>query len=699
MLRSMFHKLNRTLPISANSGCYSLFACTLAILVFGGLTAQAAVPVVSGPTDYSFSHCETGTLDFVASDQENNFPYDWEIVSGPGTLAVTGAHSARWTCDDAPQSGTAVLEIRACDISGTWGPVHTVNLEFLNTAPEIVSVEDISPWEAMPIGVGQTKTRTIVALDFDECDSLSWSIVSWFPQSSGDLVTIEDGVVTYKPADGEASVEMVVEVSDGLESTQITIHWRVRWCVCKWLQIDRVDGAMPGQFADVVVRINDLDSWYGLGSFDLLFAYDAGIMTFNEALRGDIYEDCNWEYLSYQVGMNEDGCATCPTGLVRVVGVVGASGPQEPPYCMLENDRTTLTVLRFQLADDERVSCQFAPVRFYWADCESNLLTIADGTESQISTNVVDYDPYQGFVDITDDLSSLPSYAGTPDECLTGEPGEPYRICTFINGGIEVLCPNGDPEPGDINQNGIRYEMSDAVLFQRFLTEIIPCPDPPAQGGYATDINRDGQILTVADYVLLLRIITGDVLPGSYKTSPAPAAYTHKNGTLGVDTKMGAALVTLRGDAPVRSLAEGMDMAQGVVEGNRRILLYSLDGKATFSGAFLETDAEILSIEFATWDGQTVMLKNQPQTFTLKQNYPNPFNPVTTICFALPEASDVSLDVINAIGQTVAHLVAERLDKGPHMVKWDAINMPSGVYFYRLKANGIFETKKMVLLK
>jgi len=86
-------------------------------------------------------------------------------------------------------------------------------------------------------------------------------------------------------------------------------------------------------------------------------------------------------------------------------------------------------------------------------------------------------------------------------------------------------------------------------------------------------------------------------------------------------------------------------------------------------------------------------------TYVLKQNYPNPFNSSTTIEFSLPGSAYVSLKVFNLLGEEVAALVSEQLSTGRHEVKWDASGFPSGVYLYRLQAEGFAETKKLLLLK
>ena len=87
------------------------------------------------------------------------------------------------------------------------------------------------------------------------------------------------------------------------------------------------------------------------------------------------------------------------------------------------------------------------------------------------------------------------------------------------------------------------------------------------------------------------------------------------------------------------------------------------------------------------------------KSFALEQNYPNPFNPRTTIVFTLDKKSDVKLTIFNILGQEVATLVDEVRNAGNYPVIWDASNVASGVYFYKLSAGDLTHTKKMVLLK
>jgi hypothetical protein len=88
-----------------------------------------------------------------------------------------------------------------------------------------------------------------------------------------------------------------------------------------------------------------------------------------------------------------------------------------------------------------------------------------------------------------------------------------------------------------------------------------------------------------------------------------------------------------------------------------------------------------------------------PQAFLLKQNYPNPFNPETTIEFTIQKTELVTLDVFNTVGQKVGALINEKMSPGTFQVTFNAGHLPSGVYFYRIKAGTHTDIKKMTLLK
>ena len=90
---------------------------------------------------------------------------------------------------------------------------------------------------------------------------------------------------------------------------------------------------------------------------------------------------------------------------------------------------------------------------------------------------------------------------------------------------------------------------------------------------------------------------------------------------------------------------------------------------------------------------------NGPLTFDLAQNYPNPFNPSTSIKYSVPESGNIRLSVFNIVGEEVAVLVDGFSQAGFFEVTFDASNLPSGVYLYKLQSANSVQTKKMMLLK
>ena len=131
---------------------------------------------------------------------------------------------------------------------------------------------------------------------------------------------------------------------------------------------------------------------------------------------------------------------------------------------------------------------------------------------------------------------------------------------------------------------------------------------------------------------------------------------------------------------------------------NTRILVYSMEKGASFSGDVLRVDGDLVSIELATYEGAPMTAKVIPSRYTLHQNYPNPFNPSTVVSFDMKKAGDYEVRVYNITGQEVARFNGHA-DAGTVEVPVDGSNWSSGVYFYKVKIDNFTDTRKMVLLK
>ena len=93
------------------------------------------------------------------------------------------------------------------------------------------------------------------------------------------------------------------------------------------------------------------------------------------------------------------------------------------------------------------------------------------------------------------------------------------------------------------------------------------------------------------------------------------------------------------------------------------------------------------------------VVTGSPLTFSLMQNYPNPFNPTTTISWQAPAASWQILKIYDVLGKEIATLVNEERPAGSYKMSFDASDLTSGIYFYKIQIGSYIQVKKMVLLK
>jgi hypothetical protein len=368
-----------------------------------------------------------------------------------------------------------------------------------------------------------------------------------------------------------------------------------------------------------------------------------------------------------------------------------------------------LVKLHFLVTNDRNYGCMFVPVSFYWIDCGDNTLSDESGNWLYLGLEVYDFTGNE----ITDPVEY--GYSGPAADCFdTVYSSEdvfknaPIGSIIFRNGGVDIICPDSIDDRGDINLNGIRDEIADAVVFTNYFIYGLGAFTINVEGQIAaSEVNGDGTPLTVGDLVYLIRIIVGDAQPLPKTLPNVSAEFTARGDVISVetDTELGAAVFVFDGHVTptLAASASHMDLKHAYVDGVTRAIVYGMDrGDALVSGEVLNIEGRgtLISVEAADYRGFDVDTRNSvvPVAYELKQNYPNPFNPVTTIELYVPVATEWTLSICNVAGQQVAQFNGFS-NPGIERIEWNAGDAASGIYFYTFKTKNFVDTRKMMLLK
>ena len=129
------------------------------------------------------------------------------------------------------------------------------------------------------------------------------------------------------------------------------------------------------------------------------------------------------------------------------------------------------------------------------------------------------------------------------------------------------------------------------------------------------------------------------------------------------------------------------------------VLLNDLIFTDSSTGYAVGSDGTILKYHSAISNTEELLKRKLPEGFSLRQNHPNPFNPVTTINYYIPEPCFVTIKIYDILSNEIYTLVEDEKPAGNYETTWYPVNIPSGIYFYRIKAGKFIETKKMLLVK
>jgi hypothetical protein len=469
-----------------------------------GIVFTGCPPYVEG------SHCDSMFYQVVAVDLSTGKQcpeMKYLLVSGPGTINLkTGLWVFHPERDSLPSYYHGEVEIAAYKGNDTTTSDENCRFDvyFQDFSP-IVKPRCGTRFTCLP---GDTEVVTIEITDVDSCDSPQIDSVTVSPKPVGFFeFDPAEWVIRFSPdpADSGMTFRVGVTVSSGRPSGTCFLYIDAFWPEATYsVRIGYLEEVLQGQLCEVPVTLEKFDHAEGLGGFDILVAYDAPALAFQQALGGDLYDSCGWEYFTYRYGPSGNCSYNCPSGLLRVIGMAETNnGPYHPnPTCAVDNPGwvstvpVTLATIRFLVSNDRNLECQFVPIRFFWVDCGDNTLSNHSGYELYLSALVYGYPD-----SLISSKAEYPTYFGAQDTCVIDDPYarlRTIRAVDFYNGGLQIICADTINGRGDINMNGLAYEIADAVMFSNYFIQGLAAFGDHAEGSTAnSDVNEDGKPLTI----------------------------------------------------------------------------------------------------------------------------------------------------------------------------------------------------------
>ncbi len=669
------------------------------------------------------SHCDTIQAEVWAFNRTgfsmvNTIGY--KVIEGPGTIDV---QKGLWRFVPSIENAGEVcyVTVQAYDLNTfeeALQPCRFVVAVSPNRKPTL----SLSPGVSGNTYYADAPGSTLVDLqvsDANPCDQVTLFVKSVVPTPVGYASTIGSTQLLFRAeaADADQAFEVIICATDGRDTTCETATFTTGSVTPYRLEIETTEDAIQGQhqYLDVTMTWGQQP----MGGFDLLMAHDRSVLNFQAVQPGLLFDPlygCDWEYFTYRRWF-------WPLdGMIRVVALADINDGANHPSCYILPSPFNLFTIDFLVTDNRIYECQFTPVSFFWTDCGDNTISSILGETVRLSRLVYDSD---GKTEISDPHTGFPTYTGVQEECLEyGGYGDPIltQSIDFVSGGVNIICANPIDDRGDVNLNGVVYEIADLILFANYFLYGTRVFTINLQGQIAaTDMNNDGLTLDIADFVYGVHVIIGDALPHENVCDDVQQAgvlfinnLQAKTVEIQTPDSIGGVYLEFDGNAGmISSYHANMDLRYTYDRGEdvTRAVVYSLDGSSFAEGLVVfytgnaglvnasagsrrgcHLDAEIRTIMPASADG-----------LTLHQNHPNPFNNSTVISFELNHAARVELEVVNVLGQVV-YRHGRHYDAGHRQIEWNGTSnsgMPvaSGVYYYRLSSDTFSQTKKMILLK
>lgn len=445
---------------------------------------------------------------------------------------------------------------------------------------------------------------------------------------------------------------------------------------------------VPGVEEQVPVYMDACGDCFCLGGFVFTFEWDASVFAVTDVERGTML--AAGEYWNVVYGVAGPGTA-------RVTFINNLNNCQDcDPICNI-NPEEPLFFVTVMLDPEQQYDVGWCSwICFMYS---------GQGENHFAFNNVTDADGYHVWFN---------------DGCQ--DPPDSTFYGTFqlnLECGQLVILDEHSVLRGDINANGYANDVGDVVLLANHLM------DPTTywftyRQMVAADANMDGLKATIGDLIYMIHMLNGG---GAAKVVPIDVAATitmpdELNGNLPVsvvsNASVGGAVVTINHPGVELGVptANGMDLKYSDVNGVMTVVVYNMQSLSLAPGSNTLFTVPVLSegsVSFgdvsvadgrgALLDSRTAITAPLPTEFSVSQNFPNPFNAQTGIKFELPTAANTTVSIYNVAGQLVKTFDEGPLAAGTYQVVWDASNVASGVYFYKVTAGDFTKTMKMTLLK
>jgi hypothetical protein len=383
----------------------------------------------------------------------------------------------------------------------------------------------------------------------------------------------------------------------------------------------RVENAGVDQFIflghEVKVSIfHDTTTSSYLNGFDLSLIYNDSALTIKKIEIGDDIK-C-WEYFNYQTRLFDDCGNNCPSGLLRIIGRADVDDSVGYVFgCESKEGNRKLWYpeiarITFFVENVRKYNCSFVPIEFFWHECTDNKILCKSDANTYLSKAVYTPDVKSPFPDYEE--IALPINCEMDSKLFPNH----VRAVDFYNGGVSIACDGTTYDLlGDININNLSNEIADFKLYAEYFIkgETVFTEDLTEQIRHS-DVNNDGNILTIADLVYLDRILTNDAIPYS-KFNHFSDTLLVKQSDKSIDifstANLGAILLIFEGKVDFDLNLENMDFKSSYQEEKTRVLIYDLGDSYIPSGKQtllkLRNDPRLLKVQAAGYYGNMIHTK------------------------------------------------------------------------------------------